>query len=124
MYAWAGDASIGSKLSSSIEEEGISTILGGIIAEKARRGGRRESVPSRVGYADLVWEKTLTGPIAERTGRLGRLLEGIPRLSRPGLTFLFRTPALTIRSSLHTVGEDGGGEDNRSVRQRAIDSGE
>lgn len=102
-----------SKLSSSREEEGISMVFGGIIAEKARRVGKRESVPSRVGYADLVWETTLTGPIAERTGLLGRLPEGIPRLSKPGLEFLLGIPALTIRSNLRIVGEDGGGEDDR-----------
>ena len=123
MYAWAGEASMGSKLSSSRGEEGISTMFGGSIAEKARRG-KRESVPSRVGYADFVWETILTGPIAERTGRLGRLLEGLPRLSRPGLVFLLGTPALTIRSNLRIVGEEGGGEDNLSVRERATDSGE
>ena len=94
------------------------------MAEKARRPGKRESVFSRVGYADLVWEMMLTGPIAERTGLLGRLLEGTPRLSRPGLVFLLETPALTIRSNLRIDGEDGGGEDNLSMRERVTDSGE
>ena len=94
------------------------------MAEKARRAGKRESALSRVGYADLVWEKTLMGPIAERTGRLGRLLEGMPRLSRPSLGFLIETPALTIRSNLRIDGEDGGGEDSLSMRERATDSGE
>lgn len=94
------------------------------MAEKARRAGKRESVLSRVGYADLVWETTLTGPIAERTGRLGRLPEGIPRLSRPGLRFLLETPALTMRSNLRIDGEDGGGDDSLSTRERVTDSGE
>lgn len=94
------------------------------MAETARRVGKRESVLSKFGYADLVWETMLMGPIAERTGRLGRLLEGAPRLSRPGLTFLLGTPALTIRSNLRIDGEDGGGEDNLSTRERVTDSGE
>ena len=99
-------------------------ILGGSMAEKARRPGKRESVLSRFGYADLVCKTRLTGPIAESTGRLGRLLEGTPRLSRPGLAFLFGTPALTMRSNLRIDGEDGGGEDNLSMRERVTDSGE
>jgi len=94
------------------------------MAENARRVGNRESVLSRSGYADLVWETTLKGPIAERTGRLGRLLGGTPRLSRPGLVFLPGTPALTMRSNLRIDGEDGGGEDNLSMRERVTDSGE
>lgn len=113
-----------SKLSSSTGEDGISRVFGGSMAEKARRVGKRESVFSRAGYADLIWEITLTGPIAERTGRLGRLLEGIPRLSRPGLEILLETPALTMRSNLRIDGEDGGGEDSLSTRERVTDSGE
>ena len=64
------------------------------MAEKARLEGKRGSVLSKFGYADLVWETILTGPIAERTGLLGRLLEGTPRLSRPGLVFLLLFIAL------------------------------
>lgn len=113
-----------SKLSSSRGEEGISRVFGGSMAEKARLEGKRGSVLSKFGYADLVWETILTGPIAERTGLLGRLLEGTPRLSRPGLVFLLETPALTMRSNLRIDGEDGGGEDNLSTRERVTDSGE
>lgn len=113
-----------SKLSSSTGEEGMSRVLGGSMAEKARRAGKSESVLSKFGYADLVWETILTGPIAERTGRLGRLLDGTPRLSRPGLVFLVGTPALTMRSNLRIDGEDGGGEDSLSTRERVTDSGE
>lgn len=94
------------------------------MAEKARRVGSKEPVFSKVGYADLIWETILMGSIAERTGRLGRLLEGIPRLSRPGLRFLLETPALTMRSNLRIDGEDGGGDDSLSMRERATDSGE
>ena len=112
-----------SKLSST-GEDGISMVFGGNIAEKARRGGRREPPPSMDGYADFAWETILGGAIAERTGRLERLLEGFPKLSRPGLVVRFGTPALTIRSNLRVVGEDGGGEDNLSVRERVTDSGE
>ena len=66
----------------------------------------------------------MTGPVVERTGRLGRLPGGIPRLSRPGLVFLLGTPALTMRSNLRIDGEDGGGEDNLSMGERVTDSGE
>ena len=113
-----------SKLPSSTGEEGISMALGGSMAEKARRTGKRESVFSRLGCADLVWETTLKGPTAERTGRLGRLLDGTPRQSRPGLVFLLEMPALTMRSNLRIDGDDGGGEDSLSVRERVTDSGE
>ena len=113
-----------SKLSSSRGEEGILMVLGGSMAENARRVGSRESALSKSGYADLVWETTLKGPIAESTGRLGRLLRGIPRLSRLGLVFLLGTPALTMRSNLRIDGEDGGGEESLSTRERVTDSGE
>ena len=94
------------------------------MAEKARRVGNRESVFSKVGYADLVWETRLAGPTGERTGRLGRLLDGAPRPSRPGFRFLLGTPALAMRSNLRVDGEDGGGEDSPSTRERVTDSGE
>jgi len=45
-------------------------------------------------------------------------------LSRLGLVFLPGTPALTMRSNLRIDGEDGGGEDSLSMRERVTDSGE
>ncbi|KAF9643906.1 hypothetical protein BDM02DRAFT_3132099 [Thelephora ganbajun] len=46
-------------------------------------------------------ETMLTGPTAERTGRLRGILEGMPKLSRPGLPFLLGTPTLVICSIWH-----------------------